>query len=105
MTYAFPMTDIAARNRQIKKTLEQAFGRGKVSVRGDRGTAYGWVDVKINHTPRTWEVARELRAHVMALLDAAKIQIGRYDSGDYGAGREIHIGFNSPQHGGVFTPL
>jgi hypothetical protein len=94
MTYAFPMTDIAARNRQIKKVLEQAFGRGKVSVRGDRGTAWGWVDVKINHTPRNWEVARELSAQVLALLDAAKIEIGRYDSSDYGAGREIIIDFN-----------
>ena len=31
----------AARNRQIKKTLEQAFGKNKVRVRGSRGSAYG----------------------------------------------------------------
>ena len=31
----------AIRNRAIKKTLETAFGRGRVTVRGSRGTAYG----------------------------------------------------------------
>lgn len=85
----------AARNRQIKKVVEQAFGRGKVSVRGSRGSAYGWVTVDIAHAPRNWEQSRELSRQVMALLKAAKIEIGTYGSpgGDYGCGREIHINF------------
>ncbi len=88
------MIDIAQRNRQIKMTLEQAFGRNKVAVRGGRGTSYGWVYVNIDHTPRNWEVARELTRQAMALLSAAKIEIGSFDSADYGCGKEIRINFN-----------
>lgn len=92
---------IAERNRAIKRVLENAFGRGKVSVRGSRGTAYGWVDVKIDWTPRDIDQSREMQTHVWALLTAAKLdqEIGTYgynDPGsDYGCGREIHISFNS----------
>ena len=83
----------AARNRQIKKTLEQAFGRGKVRVRGSRGTAYGWVSVHITYSPRNIREQQELRTQVMALLNTAKIEIGTYgydDPGsDYGYGKTI----------------
>ena len=39
--------DIKERNKQIKKALGREFGYRNVSVRGGRGTAYGWVHVKI----------------------------------------------------------
>ena len=88
----------ATRNRLIKKVLTEAFGKGKVRVRGSRGTAYGWVTVDIDYAPRTHEEARELTAKVWQLFDAAKIEIGTYgydDPGsDYGFGRTIHINFN-----------
>jgi hypothetical protein len=88
------MTDIAERNRQIKKVLEQAFGRGNVTV---RGTAYGWVRVRIGYAPRNSREARELRLQVTALIAAAKIEIGTYgydDPGsDYGHGSTINIDF------------
>jgi hypothetical protein len=37
----------ARRNRLIKAALAEEFGWGNVSVRGDRGTAYGWVNIKV----------------------------------------------------------
>jgi len=37
----------ATRNRLIKKALAAEFGYENVSVKGDRGTAYGWVKIKI----------------------------------------------------------
>jgi hypothetical protein len=40
---------VARRNRLIKKALAAEFGQGNVSVKGDRGTAYGWVDIKIRY--------------------------------------------------------
>lgn len=88
----------AERNRVLKKVIEQAFGRGKVSVRGHRGTAYGWVTVNIAYAPLTWTRTKELEAKVMQLIAAAGIKIGTYgtpgDMGcDYGWGSKIHINF------------
>ncbi|MGD9613816.1 MAG: hypothetical protein AB7H90_01315 [Alphaproteobacteria bacterium] len=70
-------TEIAQRNRAIKKTLEQAFGRGNVRVRGSRGTGYGYVSVYINHEPRDWQQARELDRLCKQLLRAAGVDLGR----------------------------
>jgi hypothetical protein len=67
----------ADRNRSIKKTLELAFGRGRVRVRGDRGTAYGWVSVNIDWTPLDAEQARDMQGKCKQLLRAAKIDLGR----------------------------
>ena len=94
----------AERNRAIKKTLELAFGEGKVRVRGDRGTAASWVTVHIDWTPLDMDQAREMRTRVWALLTAAghDKQIGTYgydDPGsDYGYGNKISIDFNSPRY-------
>lgn len=94
----------AERNRAIKKTLEQAFGRGKVRVRGDRGTAYGWVHVNIDWTPLNNDQAREMKGHIWDLLRASKLaaQIGTYgydDPGsDYGFGSKCSIDFNPPHY-------
>ncbi len=89
--------EIAERNRALKKVLEQAFGRGKVRVRGSRGTAHGWVSVRIAFAPRNLRESQELRSQVMALIAAAKIEIGTYgydDPGsDYGFGKTINISF------------
>lgn len=40
---------VATRNRLIKKALVGAFREygWEVNVKGDRGTAYGWVDIKV----------------------------------------------------------
>ena len=38
---------VAERNRAIKKALAKVFGFQNVRVKGDRGTAYGWVDITI----------------------------------------------------------
>lgn len=88
----------AERNRAIKKTLEAAFGKGKVSTKGSRGTGYGWVSVRIAYSPRNTREAQELRGKVMELLTVAKIDIGTYgydDPGsDYGFGKKINISFD-----------
>ncbi|MDE2103948.1 MAG: hypothetical protein KGL39_42320 [Patescibacteria group bacterium] len=70
------MTDPATRNRMIKKTLELAFGRGKVRVRGSRGTSYGYVTVNIDWTPLDHDKAREMRGLCKQLLRAAGIDLG-----------------------------
>lgn len=38
---------IADRNKLIKQRLVKVFGAKNVSVRGERGTAYGWVSIKV----------------------------------------------------------
>jgi hypothetical protein len=90
--------DIAERNRTIKRVLEQAFGRGNVTVRGSRGTAYGWVTVHIKYSPHDREQRRELIAQVWKLFAAAGIKIDTYgydDPGsDYGFGKKIHLDFD-----------
>ena len=44
--------DVNARNKQIKKVLSTLFDANNVSVRGGKGTAYGWCDITINGGPR-----------------------------------------------------
>lgn len=88
----------AERNRLIKKVLTQAFGAGKVTVRGSRGTAYGWVKIHIDYTPRDRNERDLLKAKVWELFRAAKIEIDTYgydDPGsDYGFGSKMHLDFN-----------
>lgn len=91
----------ADRNRQIKKILTEAFKPHKVSVKGSRGTAYGWVNIHIAYRPKDRDEARELKSKVWQLMDAAKIQIGTYgydDPGsDYGFGSKCIIEFDRPR--------
>jgi hypothetical protein len=89
-------TNIAVRNRQIKKVLEQRFGRGKIRVRGSRGTGYDWVSVLIE-APDDGRLYSDRYGEVMTLLRSASIEIGTYgydDPGsDYGFGSKINISF------------
>jgi hypothetical protein len=62
---------VAERNRAIKRVLIGAFPGCKVSVTGDRGTAYGWVNVRIDWTPLDSDQAREMKRLVWQLLDKA----------------------------------
>jgi hypothetical protein len=39
--------DLKERNKQIKKAVTKAYPKDKVSVTGGKGTATGWVDVKL----------------------------------------------------------
>jgi hypothetical protein len=88
----------AERNRNIKKLLERSFGKGKVTVRGHKGTARGWVTVNIDYTPRDDEHSRAIKALIWKMFKAAKIEIGTYgydDPGsDYGYGSETHLNLN-----------
>ena len=89
----------AARNRQIKKVLQMAFGQGRVRVRGSRGTAYGWVTIQIDYSPRSYDEASTLRRKVSQLLRAADCSVGTYgydDPGsDYGYGERMHVNFGA----------
>jgi hypothetical protein len=89
----------ADRNRTLKSVIAKAFAPHKVSVRGSRGTAYGWVRVHIAYSPRNVREARELRATVWQVIRDNNISIGTYgydDPGsDYGYGSKIHIDFDS----------
>lgn len=100
------MSDIAERNRRLKKLLEAAFGRGKVSVKGSRGTSYGWVTVNIAYAPRDRAEHDELQKKVWHIVKAGQIEIGTYgydDLGsDYGYGSKIHINFEQCRD--VFNP-
>jgi hypothetical protein len=73
---------MAERNRAIKRTLESAFGRGKVRVRGARGTAYGYVDVKIDCTPLDADQSGRMKAECKRLLRAAGIDLGHSYTND-----------------------
>lgn len=70
-------SEIALRNRAIKTTLESAFGRGKVTVRGSRGTAYGYVYASIDWTPLDMDQSNRMESECKALLYAAKIDLGK----------------------------
>jgi len=90
------MTDIAARNRAIKKTLAAVFGKNKVSVRGHRGTAHGWVSIDIDYTPRDPEARQELRTLCKTLLRKANIDLGftyTDDTCQY-TSDQCHLNFN-----------
>jgi hypothetical protein len=91
----------AQRNNAIKKLLEKEYGKGKVWVRGSRGTAYGWVNVYIDLGIEQSFSYREQYAKASKLIaDAADIKIGTYgydDPGsDYGYGRKINFTFEPP---------
>lgn len=97
-------TAIAARNRAIKKTLEHAFGKGKVRVQGGRGTSWGWAEVQIAYSPLDWQQGRELHAQCIALIKAAGIELFHYYGDmDNDARPEISINFDRCRYRDTFA--
>ena len=96
---------VAERNRLIKQVLKKAFNT-KVTVRGSKGSAYGWVSVHIDYSPKDRTQRRELEKQIWLLFAANKIEIDTYgydDPGsDYGYGRKIHLGFNELVYNGPY---
>lgn len=93
------MTSVTDRNRQIKKLLAAAFPGHKVTVRGDRGTAYGYASVRIDFTPLDADQRAELRGLCFQLLAKANVDVGsRYtdDTCAYSC-PEVSINFNTPR--------
>jgi len=90
-------SDTSNRNKRLKQVVSELFPHYSIRVHGHRGTAYGWVTVKIGYTPKDLDERRALEAKVWDAINAAKIHIGTYgydDPGsDYGYGRTIHINF------------
>lgn len=71
------MSDMNARNRQIKKLLTTAFGAGKVSVKAVRGSmCYGLADAYIAVSPRDNAQRLELERLCIQLLSTAGIDLG-----------------------------
>ena len=64
----------AQRNRMLKRVLNAHFGKGKVRVRGQSGTA----TIKIDATPPSIENRRELESKVSDLIDKNNIGIGSF---------------------------
>ncbi len=81
---------VAVRNRAIKTLLEDEYGKGNVKVTGDRGTAYGWVNVRINAPGPKGEAEKN---GIERKILKAGIKLGHYDSGDYGSGYELSVRF------------
>lgn len=48
------------RNKAVKAILAKAFAPHKVSVTGDRGTAYSWTRIYVDYAPKTNETWRRL---------------------------------------------
>ena len=94
------MTRIAERNRAIKRVQESAFGKGKVRVRGARGTAYGCVDVDVDWTPLYADQCGRMKAECKALLRAAGIDLGHSYTDDtcQWESDQCHIGFNPAKY-------
>lgn len=63
-------------SRETKSRLTEVFGRGNVSVRLDRGTAYGWVNARIKvpkpkdcecdnpEAPKQWGICLRCREEI-----------------------------------------
>jgi hypothetical protein len=90
----------AQRNNAIKKLLEAEYGKGKVWVRGSRGTAYGWVNVYIDLGTETFDHREQYQKANKLVANAAEIKIDTYgydDPGsDYGYGSKINFTFGQP---------
>jgi hypothetical protein len=89
------MGTTAERNRKLKAVLVAEFGRGNVVVRGARGTAYGWVQVRV--TVPDLANRPGVRSRVWELVKEHGIEIGTYgynDPGsDYGFGSKLSLDF------------
>jgi hypothetical protein len=85
----------AKHNNAIKTLLEATYGKGKVWVRGSRGTAYGWVTVYIDVGTKfndkstddrtTYLARRDEQRKVSKLIADAKIE-----------GSKINVNFRVP---------
>ena len=73
--------NVNERNKRIKKVLSQEFGYKNVRVRGDRGTAYGWVDIFIyvdlpkgeDNSKERWDKIKEITEKVKDILKENKL--------------------------------
>ena len=79
------------RNAMLKKALEAKYGRGRVSVTGGKGTAYGWTEVRFKFAQPKGITWGNTQHEIVALAKAAGVKIGTYDSGDYGAGYQLSL--------------
>jgi hypothetical protein len=93
-------SEVAQRNATIKRLLGGRYGKSKVRVTGNRGTAYGWVDVRIAAPCAEGKRPSEAHSDVVRMILDAGIKLYSYDSADYGSGYKISISFTQPEQSG-----
>ncbi|HJU16779.1 MAG TPA: hypothetical protein VJ770_09950 [Stellaceae bacterium] len=98
-------SEIAQRNAAIKRLLEAHYGKGKVRVTGERGTAYGWVDVRIATPCPEGQRPSEAHSDIVRMILDAGIKLYSYDSADYGSGYKISVSFTQPRQSGPSTEI
>jgi predicted sugar kinase len=91
--------EVAERNRLIKKDLVKIFGYKNVSVVGDRGTAYGWITIRIKQPYIDKETnlkrAEEIEKQVREVLKKFENELSYYydDFGEKRAEVIIRVDF------------
>lgn len=89
----------AVRNAALKAMLEETYGKGKVSVTGDRGTAYGWINARINATEPAGKSYGVIQHEIVTAAKTRGISIDNYgydDPGsDYGYGYKLNVRFTN----------
>jgi hypothetical protein len=68
-------SEVAQRNAAIKRLLETRYGKGKVRITRERGTAYGWVDVPIAAPCREGKRPSEAHSDVVRMILDAGIKL------------------------------
>lgn len=94
-------TNIPARNRAIKKLLQETYHGAKVSVRAGNGTAYHWVHVEFLSMPeelKPFTNGNLRHAHVLAVIESAGIHIHTYAGDDDYTGNCIEIRVRGARH-------
>jgi len=73
---------------QVRRVLEQAFGRGKVRVRSGKGTSSSWLYIDIAYAPRNRFEAQDLSALTELLIAKSGAHVGHhYPDDGYGSRR------------------
>jgi len=63
---------VAQRNRAIKKALVEIYGSKNVGLHGSRGTAYGWINIKVTMPKPAHECSGEYRCSICRDLSRAE---------------------------------
>lgn len=74
------VTAVPERNRAVKALLEKTYGKGCVSVRADRGTAYHWIAIEFVKKPEALlgQTYGQTIAAIEAMLDENNIYYSTY---------------------------
>lgn len=95
--------NVASRNRAIKKLLEGIYGPGIARVTGERGSAYGWVNIQFTRKPELLSHLcpsyTDLKASIEALCKEAGIELFSY-CGDMPGEKHTCLSISFPREEG-----